>query len=145
MILGHRKVHVSYGRRYPYAALLPAAGGPVDLESEPNSRRDFGSVMDVIATAPARPEMPDESSIKSEKDYREHTELTQRGPMIDVLGPVVHLSTSASADLQVYAGYKRLVPLPPGEPVTITSAAPPWSADLSTKDPFRNTRSTYGV
>src|SRR5436305_3674905 len=75
LILGHRKVHVSYGGRFPYAAVLPAAGGPVELESQPNSRRDFGSVMDVTASAPDRPELPDESTINSEDEYREHTEI----------------------------------------------------------------------
>lgn len=124
LTLVHKKIHINYGRRYPYAALLPAANGLVELDAEPNSRPEFGSAMSVNADAPSRSKLPAASQIKSEKEYREHTDLTQRGPMIDILGPVVHLAFSAPRDLDLFAGAKHITGIQPGERVRIALRTP---------------------
>jgi len=119
-----REVHVRYGSRYPYAALLPAAGAPVEFHSAPNSRPEFGSEMYIDAFAPARKGWTDIAEIDSESEYRARTDLVQRGPMVDVLGPEVRIGFSASADSDLYAGYKRIEGMRPGEPVVVTLKTP---------------------
>lgn len=118
------RVAIHHGRRFPYSALLPAADGPVEIESEPGSRPDFGSSMNVTALAPARGQMPDSSEISTEREYFEHTELTQRGPMVDVLGPVVRMTLRATPDLELYAGYRKINGFRDGEPIVITLKTP---------------------
>lgn len=117
-------VHVRHGRRYPYAALLPAAGGPVEFDSASSSRPEFGSEMYVRAHAPAREGYSSTAEVDSESEYRARTDLTQRGPMVDVLGPVVRIGFSASADTDLYAAYERIEGIRPGEPVVVTLRTP---------------------
>jgi hypothetical protein len=118
------QVEVGHGHRFPYAALLPAADGPVEIESEPGVRSDFGSSMNVRAFAPSREKMPDYSEIRSEREYLEHTELTQRGPMVDVLGPVMRMTLRATPDLELYAGYRKIDGFRDGESVVVTLRTP---------------------
>lgn len=124
LILTEDEIEVSYGKRFPYAALLPSAGGPVEFDSEPRSRPEFGSVMDVRAFAPERDEIPEDLKIKSEREYRSHTEVTQRGPMVDVLGPVVHLTVPTSRNLDLFAGYRHIRGFSFSDWITITLRTP---------------------
>lgn len=118
------QVHVRYGRRFPYAALLPAADGSVEFNSKPYSRPEFGSEMNIRASAPAREGWSEIEEIDSEGEYRARTDLTQHGPMVDVLGPVVRIAFSASTDSDLYAGYERIEGMRPGEPVVVTLRTP---------------------
>ncbi len=124
LILTEDEVEVDYGKRFPYAALLPGAGGSVEFGSEPGSRPAFGSVMDVRAYAPSRDEIPEDLKVESEREYRSHTEVTQRGPMVDVLGPVVHLTVPTSRTLDLFAGYRQIKGFGFSDWITITLRTP---------------------
>lgn len=117
-------VHVRYGRRFPYAALLPAAGSPVEFDSTPGSRPEFGSEMYVKASAPERGGWSEVLKVDSESEYLSRTDLTQRGPMVDVLGPEMRIGFSASDDADLYAGYRRIEGIHRGEPVVVTLRTP---------------------
>jgi hypothetical protein len=124
LILTEDEIEVSYGKRFPYAALLPGAGGAVEFNSEQSSRPEFGSVMDVRAFAPARDEIPASLKFRSEREYRSHTEITQRGPMVDVLGPVVHLTIPTGRNLRLFAGYRPITGFRSSDWITITLRTP---------------------
>jgi hypothetical protein len=125
LILTDGVVNVGHGRRYPYAALLPAAGGPVEIDAMPGSRAEFGSSMRVRAAGPERGDAYDFFDERmTDKEYRWRTEYNQRGPMIDVLGPTVHFSIPATDDLKVFAAYRRIEGIRPDEPVSIKLRTP---------------------
>jgi hypothetical protein len=117
------QLEVDHGRRFPYAALLPGAGGPVEFDSEFVSRPQFGSTMDVRATGPRRGDVRHFMEM-SEREYRRRTDISQRSPMIDLLGPSVRLTVPEAGDLDVFAGELEVRGFRSGEPVTVRLETP---------------------
>jgi hypothetical protein len=125
LIVSEEKVRVQYGQPYPYAALLPAAGGSVSFDSEPPVRAGFGTRMGVSAEAPARDSLSQSvGQIQAEPDYRQRTDLTLRGPAVDVLGPRVSISLPAGRRAEIYAGLQPVEGLHRGERTTVVLRTP---------------------
>jgi hypothetical protein len=101
----------------PYAALLPAAGGTTTFISEEAARSEWGGHVDISSSAPERGE--------AEVRHRERSpEETQRGPMIDLLGPTVRFTLSYTSRTRLWAAMKEVKPAQPGETLTIYLRTP---------------------
>ncbi len=104
-------------QKYPYAAVLPAAGGSTTFTSHEPSRNQWADFVDISTTAPARASADPE-------DAQLDTEISQRGPMVDVLGPEVTLSTRYSKQSRLWASQKEIKRAHPGQRVTIKIYTP---------------------
>jgi hypothetical protein len=110
-------LRVRQSRQYPYAAVLPAAGGSTTFTSHEPSRNQWANFVDISTTAPARAFAdPDDAGLDEE--------VSQRGPMLDLLGPEVTLSTPYSKQLQLWAGQKEITRARPGQSVKIEIYTP---------------------
>jgi hypothetical protein len=118
LMLARGVVTVDHGARFPYAAVMPGAGGLTQFASARGSREEFGSAMRIVSSVPARPS----------DDVIFHKRPTvaqlQRGPMIDVLGPRIVFTTDHVRDLDLYAGLERLPRLRDADEVEVTLRTP---------------------
>ena len=118
VLMTSRSVHVDQPARNPYAALLPAAGGSTTFRSQSGPRAEWGGTVGISSRAPAR-----DSADAIFRTDDSGPELTQRGPMIDLIGPTIHFSVDA-ADMQLWAGLKRVDGLQRGDSVDIALTTP---------------------
>lgn len=110
-------VTVRQSQKYPYAAVLPAAGGSTTFTSHEPSRTQWSAVVDLSTSVPPRASVDPENAQLA-------TEISQRGPMIDVLGPDLTLSTRYSKQSRLWAGQKEIKRAHPGQRVTIRIYTP---------------------
>ena len=102
-------VTVEQSQSNPYAALMPAANGITSFDSEAGARPDEGGSVQIHSSVPARPS----AYGIFRPHFHETTAVAQRGPMIDVLGPTIHLrienatGTTVRAGLRTVDGIKR--------------------------------------
>ncbi len=118
-LIGAGPVQVEQDRRFPYAALLPAAGGETTTTSRSPVRPGAGGSLDIATSTPGREaETPPLRSFDGMG-----IDSTQRGPMIDVIGPTTFRIERAGG-LQIYAG-KQLIPgVLPRDEVTVRLRTP---------------------
>lgn len=110
-------VSVRQSREFPYAAVLPAAGGSTTFTAHEPSRDQWAGTVDVSTTTPSR-------SAANLVDASSDTNISQRGPMIDVLGPELTLSTRNSKQLRLWAGQKEITRAHPGQHITVKIYTP---------------------
>lgn len=116
-VIGGAPVEVEQDRRFPYAALLPAAGGETTTISRSPARPGGGGSLDVDTSAPRR-----------DADFGNDisdggVEVTQRGPMIDVIGPTTFRIERAESS-QIYAGKQLIRGVLPNDEVTVRLRTP---------------------
>lgn len=113
-------VQVEQDRRFPYAALLPAAGGETTTISRSPARPGGGGLLDVDSTSPSR-----DSWVKIRRNGPRGlgVDVNQRGPMIDVIGPTTFRIERAGSS-QIYAGKQLLRGVLPNDEVTIRLRTP---------------------
>jgi hypothetical protein len=140
VVITDKPVRVRQPQRYPYTALIPAAGGESEFRIHPASRPQWGGVVDAETDAPARG-----SAGRIFRGNYSAPRLTERGPMIDVLGPVVRFELDASSANRIWAGNKRLLGLSSKDQVEIRMTTPfslrliahpvqlDWLADMRTQ------------
>lgn len=113
-------VQVEQDRRFPYAALLPAAGGETTTISRSPARPGGGGLLDVNSTAPSRDSW---ANIRRNGPRGLGVDANQRGPMIDVIGPTTFRIQRAGGS-QIYAGKQLLRGVLPNDEVTIRLRTP---------------------
>jgi hypothetical protein len=120
-LIGTRPIEVEQDRRFPYAALLPAAGGETKAISRAPARPGAGGSLEIASSAPSREpvRLPSPSGYESDLSI----EATQRGPMIDVLGATTFRMRLAG-DSQIYAGKQLIQGILPGDGVTVRVRTP---------------------
>jgi hypothetical protein len=90
--------------------------------SQAAPRPEFGASLNVTSTAPARP--PADASLFPALKYLKYATLTQRGPMVDVLGPTITFQFSSGSGLQVFAARQQISGFSPGDGVDISITTP---------------------
>jgi hypothetical protein len=113
-------IGVEQDPRFPYAALLPAASGETTAISRAPVRPGAGGLLDLASSAPSR-----EWVDLARSDYRSDLSIdaTQRGPMIDVIGPTTFRIGRAEGS-QVYAGKQLIRGIRPSDEVTVRLRTP---------------------
>lgn len=124
VVLTKGTVRVRHGGRYPYAALLPADASTTGFRSEAGSRPDFGSTLSVDSAVPARSNAYDFFDIGDEEDYVKRRDLTQRGTMVDVLGPEISFDTRVSSGHRLYVGALPVRGVRRGDEISVTMRTP---------------------
>lgn len=117
LVIGKGPVAVEQDRHFPYAALLPAAGGETTAISHSPVRPGAGGSLDIGSSAPTR-----EAVVFTGSDV-EKIDATQRGPMIDVLG-VTTFHIERAGDSQIYAGKQLLRGIRADDEVTVRVRSP---------------------
>lgn len=119
-LIGTRPIGVEQDPRFPYAALLPAAGGETTAISRAPVRPGAGGSLDVASSAPSR-----EWVTFPRNGYRSDlsNDVTQRGPMIDVIGPTTFRIERAGG-FQIYAGKQLIRGIRPSDEVTVRLRTP---------------------
>lgn len=120
-LIGTSPLEVEQDRRFPYAALLPAAGGETTAISRAPVRPGAGGSLDIASSAPNRESvrLPSPSGYESDLSI----EATQRGPMIDVLGATT-FRMQQMGDSQIYAGKHLIRGILPVDEVTVRVRTP---------------------
>jgi hypothetical protein len=114
-MIGVSPVEVEQDRRFPYAALLPAAGGETTAGSHSPVRPGEGGSLDIASSTPSRDMVHNISSWA--------IDVIQRGPMIDVLGSTT-FRIKRAGDFQIYAGKKLIRGVLPSDEVTVRLRTP---------------------
>jgi|GEM_PF-5755680 len=119
-LIGTRPIGVEQDPRFPYAALLPAAGGETTAISRAPVRPGAGGSLDVASSAASR-----EWVDLGRSGYRSDLSIdtTQRGPMIDVIGPTAFRIGRAEGS-QIYAGKQRIRGIRPSDEATVRLRTP---------------------
>jgi hypothetical protein len=112
-------VEVEQDRRFPYAALLPAAGGETTTLSRSPARPGRGGSLDVESSAPSR----DAVEIPRKGTFGLGLDVNQRGPMIDVIGRTT-FRIGRAGDSQIYAGKQLIRGVLPNDEVTVRLRTP---------------------
>jgi hypothetical protein len=119
-LVGTGPIEVEQDPRFPYAALLPAAGGETTAISRAPVRPGAGGSLDIASSAPDRePVVLPRSGHASDMGI----DATQRGPMIDVIGPTAFRIERAEGS-QIYAGKQLIRGVRPGDEVTVRLRTP---------------------
>jgi len=118
-VIGAGPVEVEQDRRFPYAALLPAAGGETTAISRSPVRPGAGGSLEVRSSAPGR----DAVAIPRNGTYGLGIDVTQRGPMIDVIGPTT-FRIKRAGNSQIYAGKQLIRGVRSGDKVTVQLRTP---------------------
>jgi hypothetical protein len=117
LLMSDKDVSVAQPRKNPYAAILPAAGGMTTFSSHEAARTQWGSHVDISINSPKRP--------AAELEQRRlDPEVTQRGPMLDVLGPTVNFTLPYTKRTRMWAAGKPLMNAPPGGLLEVEVATP---------------------
>jgi hypothetical protein len=114
-MIGVGPVEVEQDRRFPYAALLPAAGGETTAGSRSPVRPGEGGSLDIASSTPSRDMVHDISSWD--------IDVIQRGPMIDVLGSTT-FRIKRAGNFQIYAGKQLIRGVLPTDEVTVRLQTP---------------------
>jgi hypothetical protein len=114
-MIGTAPIWVEQDPQFPYAALLPAAGGETTAISRAPVRPGAGGSLDLASFAPSRgwvtfPRGVDNSEMS--------IDATQRGPMVDVIGPTT-FTLGRAEGAQIYAGQKLIRGIRPSDRVTV--------------------------
>jgi hypothetical protein len=120
VLVARGSVTVEQSRRNPYAALLPAANGVTSFDSEAGARADEGGLVQVHSDAPAR----SSADAIFNPNFHGTPDVQQRGPMIDVLGPTVHLRVEDATGASVQAGLRAIPGVRRGDSLDITLSTP---------------------
>ena len=121
ILLSDQSVEVRHGDRYPYAALLPGASGSTRFQSRAGPQPGFGAQLNVASGVPARDAATDDELAPG---YEPRTDLVQRGPMVDLLGPNVTLRVDDSVDLRLFAGLEEIRGFVAGDAVEVSITTP---------------------
>lgn len=143
VVLTSQPIDIRHGDQHPYLAVLPAAEGSVALDAPTR-----GGIPTIRAGVPERAGF-DVEAVFADERLRNSAAVTQRGAMLDVLGPRITMTIHDPRDVEVYAGLQRVTLAPnagmielivdtsfslrlqPGPaPRAWTADLPGWFADL---------------
>lgn len=113
-------IRVSQSPRYPYAALIPAAGGETHFRSRQSPSQNLRGRLTVDTSVPAR--AFDRNGGNKPRDPLSNL----RGPVIDVIGSTTKLRVRADRQTQLHGGAAPFLNLPfrKGDLLTVTVRTP---------------------
>ena len=118
-VAGTQPIYIEQDKRFPYAALLPGFGGETTVTSTSAVRPGHGGSLFVDSEVGSH----EEAKIGREGITKPEPELTQRGPMIDIIGRSTFRLPKLAKSV-VYVGKKQVTGLRPNDRVTIRVHTP---------------------